>query len=86
MDYRQPHSVLLFFEKGGKWDQSGLTAQWDYYKSMTDKLLHYGRPAHGAVVFVSLTVSCDDELLAILENDPALQADVLEVIQATPVL
>lgn len=89
MDYRQPHEVLLFFGKGkkqGPGDSACLTAQQEFYEQLQreGKVLRMGLQVHGAGLFVSLFVASDVELCAILEQDPAVRADVAEVLQAIP--
>jgi hypothetical protein len=92
MNYGQPHGVLLFFNKGMNWEcecrTACLIAQQKFYHSLQQqgKVLQTGQLVHGAGLFISLSISSDSELCAILENDPALKAEIVEVVHAVPVM
>ena len=91
MDYRQPHEVLLFFGKGKNWaqgDKGSLAAQQQYYRQLQQEgqVLRTGLQVHETGLFVSLFVTSDAALCAILEQDPALRDGVAEVLQAIPLL
>ena len=90
MNFSNPHRVLLFFEAGPCWQQQHPSAclqeQWTYYEGLQQqgKVGELGTPAHGPGIFVTLSVSSDAELELILQQDPALQQQVLQVQLAYP--
>jgi len=91
MNYGQPHGVLLFFDKGRNWSREDrktyLAAQTAFYTQLQQagKVLQTGQLVHEEGLFVSLSISSDTELCTILANDPAIVAEVSQVIHAVPV-
>ncbi|SHM17169.1 hypothetical protein [Chitinophaga sp. CF418] len=91
MNYGQPHGVLLFFNKGRNWSREDrkayLAEQMEFYYQLQQqgKVLQTGQLVHEEGLFVSLSISSDTELCSILANDPAIQAEVSQVIHAVPV-
>lgn len=90
MNYKQAHGVLLFFKKGKNWSREDrvtcLAAQKEFYYQLQQqgKVLQTGQLVHEGGLFVSLSVLSDTELCMILENDPAIRAEVSQVIHAVP--
>ncbi|MCF6406490.1 hypothetical protein L3C95_26575 [Chitinophaga filiformis] len=90
MNYGQPHGVLLFFAKGRNWPREDrkacLAAQKEFYHQLQQqgKVLQTGQQIHEECLFVSLSISSDAELCAILANDPAIRAEISQVIHAVP--
>lgn len=91
MNYGQPHGVLLFFNRGKNWSREDrtayLAAQTEFYGQLRQqgKVLQTSQLVHEEGLFVSLSISSDTELYTILANDPAIQAEVSQVIHAVPV-
>jgi len=92
MNYGQPHGVLLFFGKGMQWTSERriicLDAQQAFYLRLQQegKVTNIGRQIHEAGLFVSLSITSDAELCTILDGDPAIREEVVQVIQAVPVI
>jgi len=91
MNYGQPHGVLLFFNRGRNWSRDDrkacLAAQAEFYHQLQQqgKVLQTSQLVHEEGLFVSLSISSDAELCSILADDPALRAEVSQVIHAVPV-
>jgi len=91
MNYGQPHGVLLFFNRGRNWSREDrtayLAAQTEFYGQLQrqGKVLQTSQLVHEEGLFVSLSISSDAELCSILADDPALRAEVSQVIHAVPV-
>ncbi len=86
--YKAPHHVMLFFEE--------ISCPEDSKQCLTDRIGYYDDlKSNGKVVisgnfwnqdknFVIVSVSNDDELVQIIENDPAIKQNILELVKAMP--
>ncbi|WP_121810868.1 YciI family protein [Mucilaginibacter kameinonensis] len=86
--YKDPHHVMLFFEEisNATNSQQCLTDRVGYYDELKSngKVVISGNFWNQDKNFVIVSVSNDDELLHIIENDPAIKQNVLELVKAMP--
>lgn len=85
--YKNPHRVILFFEeKAVMDDQECILAHINYYESLKSngKVLMSGNFWNRAGNFVIVQVTSDDELVEIIDNDPAIRQNALELVNAMP--
>ncbi|SEN55746.1 YCII-related domain-containing protein [Mucilaginibacter gossypiicola] len=86
--YKDPHHVMLFFgEIGNPADnQQCLADRRGYYDNLKSngKVVISGDFWNQDKNFVIVSVSNDNELVQIIENDPAIKQNVLELIKAMP--
>lgn len=86
--YKQPHHVMLFFEeKENKNEhQHCISEHVNYYESLKNsgKVLLNGSFWNQPRNFVIVYVASDVELEHIINNDPAIQGNVLELVRAMP--
>ncbi|WP_183560943.1 hypothetical protein [Mucilaginibacter sp. SP1R1] len=86
--YKNPHHVMLFFaekEITGAEPQC-ISERINYYESLKNagKVLISGNFWNQARNFVIVYVSSDIELEQIIDNDPAIRQNVLELVKAMP--
>ncbi|QEM04838.1 hypothetical protein DIU31_015445 [Mucilaginibacter rubeus] len=86
--YKDPHHVMLFFQE--------IDSLADNEQCLVDRNGYYADlKSNGKVVisgsfwnqdrnFVIVSVSDDNELVQIIENDPAIKQNVLELVKAMP--
>lgn len=86
--YKDPHHVMLFFEEisNSADNQQCLADRMGYYDNLKSngKVVISGNFWNQDKNFVIVSVSDDDELVQIIENDPAIRQNVLELIKAMP--
>jgi uncharacterized protein YciI len=86
--YKQPHHVMLFFEEKGNMNeqQQCISEHVNYYESLKNdgKVLINGSFWNQPRNFVILYVMSDTELEQIINNDPAIRGNVLELVRAMP--
>ena len=85
--YKNPHHVMLFFEE--KEMSEGIKcaeARANYYDCLKNegKVLMSGSFWNQARNFVIVHVSSDAELLRIIDNDPAIVQNTVELVRAMP--
>jgi hypothetical protein len=90
IDYKNPHQVMLFFEQKQPVNKSNseryLAQQLNYYEMLRSygKVTISGDLYNQHKIFVILSVSNDDELEDIINNDPALKQNISELVRAMP--
>jgi uncharacterized protein YciI len=88
MNYKQPHYVMLVFDRGARYHQNkaALAARTRYYSDLRDegKVLLQGSLLSFDGMVTIVRVSSDSDLEEIINNDPALEARALEIIEAIP--
>jgi uncharacterized protein YciI len=86
--YKDPHHVMLFFEEinNAANNQQCLTDRIGYYDELKSngKVVISGNFWNQDKNFVIVSVLNDDELVQIIENDPAIKHNVLELVKAMP--
>ncbi|AYL96386.1 YciI family protein [Mucilaginibacter celer] len=86
--YKDPHHVMLFFEENDNTAHAlqCLSARENYYQNLKNsgKVVMSGNFWNQDKNFIIVYVSNDVELEQIIENDPALQQNVLELVRAMP--
>ena len=85
--YKNPHHVMLFFEgREGADTNECLAERFDYYETLRDngKVVIRGDFWNQDKNFVIVYVSCDAELEQIIENDPAIKQNAVELVRAMP--
>jgi uncharacterized protein YciI len=86
--YKDPHHVMLFFEENSNNVQSHqcLSQRANYYENLKNngKVVMSGSFWNQDKNFIIVYVSNDVELEQIIENDPAIQQNVLELVRAMP--
>jgi len=90
IDYKNPHQVMLFFEEKQRKNKTKteicLAQQINYYDMLRScgKVVMSGDLYNQHKFFVILNVSCDTELEDIIDNDPALNQNISELVRAMP--
>jgi uncharacterized protein YciI len=86
--YKEPHHVMLFFEeKENVIDQQQcISAHINYYESLKSdgKVLIKGSFWNQPQNFVIVYVASAAELEQIIDNDPAIRGNALELVRAMP--
>lgn len=86
--YKDPHHVMLFFEEvsNQRDNEQCLTERIGYYDNLKNngKVVISGNFWNQDKNFVIVLVSDDNELVQIIENDPAVKQNVLELVKAMP--
>jgi uncharacterized protein YciI len=86
--YKDPHHVMLFFEEVSNpaKNEQCLTERKGYYDNLKNngKVVISGNFWNQDKNFVIVLVSDDNELVQIIENDPAVKQNVLELVKAMP--
>jgi uncharacterized protein YciI len=86
--YKDPHHVMLFFEEVSNPadNEQCLTDRVGYYNDLKSngKVIISGNFWNQDKNFVIVSVSDDNELVQIIENDPAIKQNVLELVKAMP--
>lgn len=86
--YKDPHHVMLFFEEIGSLadNEQCLVDRNGYYADLKSngKVVISGSFWNQDKNFVIVSVSDDNELVRIIENDPAIKQNVLELVKAMP--
>jgi uncharacterized protein YciI len=86
--YKNPHHVMLFFEEkeSRSKQQQCITDRISYYENLKSagKVLLSGDFWNQTQNFVIVYVSSDTELEQIIDNDPAIRHNVLELVRAMP--
>jgi len=87
-DYKKPHHVLLFFntEKVTDAAEAIIREHQQYYQNLKEcgKAIISGNFWNQPKSFVVLLVSCDAELEEIINCDPALKQNLVELTRAMP--
>lgn len=85
-NYNKPHHVLLFFKKVTDEAEAVLNEHYQYYQNLKEqgKAIISGNFWNQPKSFVVLLVSCDAELEDIINSDPALQQNCVELVRAMP--
>jgi hypothetical protein len=86
--YKDPHHVMLFFDETSSIINSEqcLADRINYYDGLKSngKVIMSGNFWNQGLNFIIVSVSDDNELMHIVENDPAIQQNVLELVKAMP--
>ena len=87
--YKNPHHVLLLFEKKESINnqlQAYISDHINYYENLKTKgkVVISGNFWNQASKFIIVHVSSDTELEQIINNDPAICNNILELLSATP--
>jgi uncharacterized protein YciI len=86
--YDNPHHVMLLFEEkeAANDQQQCIMEHINYYENLKNdgKVLISGSFWNQASNFVIVYVSSDTELEEIIDNDPAIRHNVLELVRAMP--
>ena len=86
--YKEPHHVMLFFEEKGNMNdqQQCISEHVNYYENLKNdgKVLINGSFWNQPRNFVIVYVASDTELEQIINNDPAIRNNVLELVRAMP--
>jgi uncharacterized protein YciI len=86
--YKDPHHVMLLFEEVNNPadNEQCLTDRVSYYDDLkrNGKVVISGNFWNQGENFVIVSVSDDNELVQIIENDPAIKQNVLELVKAMP--
>ena len=85
--YKQPHDVMLFFEeKDVNYKDNCLAERINYYENLKNdgKVLLSGNFWNRSANFIIVHVSSDAELEQIIDNDPGLLQNTIELVRAMP--
>lgn len=85
--YKNPHHVMLFFEeKDLNYNENCIAERINYYENLKSggKVLLSGDFWNQPHNFVIVYVASDIELEQIINNDPAVKQNSLELIRAMP--
>jgi hypothetical protein len=85
--YKKPHHVMLFFEeKETNCNDTYITERLSYYENLkkNGKVLLRGDFWNQGRNFVIVYVASDTELEQIIDNDPAVRQNRLELVRAMP--
>jgi uncharacterized protein YciI len=86
--YKEPHHVMLFFEEKEITNkhQQCIKERINYYENLKNagKVLMSGNFWNQARNFIIVYVSSDTELEQIINNDPAIRHNLLELVRAMP--
>lgn len=86
--YKEPHHVMLVFEEKGTVNpqHACINERVNYYENLKNrgKVLLNGNFWNQAHDFIIVYVSSDTELEQIIDNDPAVRNNLLELVKAMP--